>query len=116
MYSFLRSIGFCLGVAMGEAMFQNVVHYHSGTEVGAEMGGYTLSGASLTSPGLDDTMDSTMVLAFYMRAFRVLWATMSGISIDGLRLSLTVTERTLGRTKDLESSYVARRLAQGGKA
>ncbi|TKA63267.1 hypothetical protein B0A55_10209 [Friedmanniomyces simplex] len=94
-FSFCRSFGFCLGVALGGTAFQNFLRqelFDRGLPIAiaADAEGY----ASILKH-MAAGATTTEIINAYSFAFRYLWATMMGISALGFALSFMVGEHTL---------------------
>jgi MFS family permease len=105
MYSFMRSLGLCFGVALGGAIFQNflqgqIVRLDLPIEISENAEGYAL----LLRGMADDSVRSS-IMAAYAWAFQRLFTTMCGISGLGMVAAFTLIKgHTLNRT--LESEHV----------
>lgn len=95
MFSFARSFGFCLGIALGGTIFQNLLRsqlslHDLPTAIAADAEGF----ASVLRSMAAGIAKQTIVEA-YGHAFRHLFATMTGISGLGLVLSFAIGEHSL---------------------
>ncbi|KAK4553928.1 hypothetical protein LTR86_009103 [Recurvomyces mirabilis] len=99
MFSFCRSFGFCLGVALGGTAFQNFLRHHlahnglsaeSAAAIASNAEGYaTLLRSMAPGPA------RLVIVDGYTYGFRYLFATMAGISALGLVLCMFIEDHDL---------------------
>ncbi|KAK5117768.1 hypothetical protein LTR85_008743 [Meristemomyces frigidus] len=112
MFSFMRSLGFCLGIALGGTIFQNFLRHrlsHLGLplEIAADAEAYASIIRAMTASAQKDT-----IVEAYAWAFRYLFATMSGISGLGFLLSFIIGEHTLDVEHDATHKLMSKELLQ----
>ncbi|KAK5011077.1 hypothetical protein LTR28_005890 [Elasticomyces elasticus] len=102
MYAFTRSLGLCLGVALGGTVFQNMLsnrlqHLGLPSEIALDAVGYI--------PVLRAMVPSSSkreLIGAYAWALRMVFATLTGIGGLGLVLGFTVGRYSLDKTLDSE--------------
>lgn len=111
MYAFMRSLGLCLGVSISGTIFQNflarrLAHLGLPTAIARNAEAYVpVLRAMAESP------EKQAILEAYIWAFRMLFATLAGISGVGLVLGLFIKRYSLD--KKLDSVHVLRKLKPG---
>jgi len=109
-YSFFRSFGLCLGVALGGTVFQNFLQRQL-LDLGLPLAiSSDAEGYIRILKTIKDVTERELVQEAYARAFRLLFATLTGISGLGMSLSLAMGAHSLD--KALESEH---RLRSSGK-
>ncbi|KAK5119073.1 hypothetical protein LTR62_000284 [Meristemomyces frigidus] len=119
MFSFCRSLGFCLGVALGGTAFKNFLRHrllHAGLEAASALGiasNAEAFGAILRtmSPG----PEKSAVIDAFTYAFHYLFATMAGISAIGLVLCLFIEDHDLDIEHDATHKLQRGRSARLGR-
>ena len=114
-YTFLRSFGMCVGVAIGGTVFQNSMTYHLNdlglpVEVAKNAEAFV---STLKSFPVRSALRNSYVLA-YDRSFRNVFETITGITCLGLLSSLMIKSHTMD--KKLASEHVLRREKERGWA
>jgi hypothetical protein len=100
MFSFCRSFGFCLGIALGGTAFQNFFRHqlqHNDLPIAVAS---NVEGFATALRGMAAGTTKTLFVDAYSSAFRNLFATMTGISGLGLILSLLIAEHNLNVKHD----------------
>ncbi|CAK1362456.1 unnamed protein product [Cercospora beticola] len=108
MYSFMRSLGLCFGVALGGTIFQNFLQ-HRLTELGLpEAIAKNSEGFAHLLHTMADSEQKRTILGAYAWAFQKLFATMCGISGVGLIVAVVLIKGHSLNQK-LESEHVLKR-------
>ena len=95
MFSFFRSFGLCLGIALGGTIFQKFLRHrltHLGLPVSIAI--HAEAYASIIR-AMTNGIEKETIVGAYSYAFRYLFATMAGISGLGFLLGFLIGERTL---------------------
>lgn len=105
MYTFTRTFGMCIGVAVGGAVFQNELKKNLGelrlpTEVANDAENFV---ASLMALPKASAQYQAYILA-YANSFKVLFEVLTAIAVLAALLSLLIKENTLD--KELDSEHV----------
>ncbi|KAK3112353.1 hypothetical protein LTR53_011463 [Teratosphaeriaceae sp. CCFEE 6253] len=100
MFSFCRSLGFCLGVALGGTAFQNFLRRQLILNDLSPAIADNAEGYATILREMPDTWRKYAIADSYVYAFRYLFATMAGISAVGLALSFFVGEHSLDVKQD----------------
>lgn len=115
MYSFMRSLGLCFGVALSGTIFQNFLQHrleHFGLPMAISQNS---EGFAYLLHAMADSPLKTSVLATYAWAFRMLFATMTGISGMGTIVACVLTKsHTLDQK--LETEHVLQAAEARSKA
>ncbi|RAL02561.1 MFS general substrate transporter [Aspergillus ibericus CBS 121593] len=103
MYTFMRSLGMCIAVAMGGTFFENRAAYQLGqnqlpVSVAKTAAQFALE---LRKPGFPSTLKSRYILAF-TEAFKQLWFFFMAISALALLLSLVIQHSSVDRALESE--------------
>ena len=112
MFSFMRSLGFCLGIALGGTIFQNFLRGE------LEQLGLPVAIASdaeayaSTLRAMTDGVEKDAIIEAYAWAFRYLFATMAGISGLGFALSFLIGEHTLDVEHETTHKLMSREMLQ----
>lgn len=108
MYTFARTFGFCIGVAIGGAVFSNqlpkkLAEAGLPSSIATDATSYVvhLAGASIAPEY------RARVAVAYAQATRPVWGVITGISACGLIISLAIAPHTMD--KPLDSEHVLRR-------
>lgn len=112
MFSFMRSFGFCLGIALGGTIFQNFLRHrlaHLGLPlaIAADAEAFAAIIRAMTVGVQKDT-----IVGAYAWAFRHLFASMTGISGLGFLLSFLIGEHTLDVEHDSTHKLMSKELLQ----
>ncbi|KAF8253207.1 MFS general substrate transporter [Wilcoxina mikolae CBS 423.85] len=108
MYTFLRSFGMCLGVAIGSAVFQNVLDASLAAKGLPEGIAKDATGFLSVLKGMEEGKKKHDILEAYAEAFRGLFRVLTGISVvGGLAAGLVDSGHTMD--KELSSEHVLRR-------
>lgn len=106
MYSFFRSLGLCLGVALGGTIFQNFFQHHAQELDLPEVVAKNAEGFAHLLRGLTDGADKSAIVSNYAWSFQMLFATLCGISGLGLIISCFIGGHSLNQ--GLESEHKLR--------
>ncbi|KKK14099.1 hypothetical protein P175DRAFT_0429252 [Aspergillus ochraceoroseus IBT 24754] len=109
MYTFMRTLGMCIGVAVAGTFFQNRLAYELGlrglpAEVSKEAAGFALK---LHDGTMSSAVQSLFIQAF-REAFRDLWLFFCGVAALCLLLSLMIQHSSLDRTLQSEHALMDR--------
>jgi predicted MFS family arabinose efflux permease len=107
MYTFLRSFGMCLGVAIGGVVFQNVL---SRSLMDRGLSSDIAQNATrylAVLKAMPESKNKHDILEAYAEAFRGLFTVLTGISGVGLLAALLIGRHTMD--KELASEHVLRR-------
>lgn len=102
MYTFMRSLGLCLGVSLGGTIFQNMLSHrlhHLGLPLSIAL---NAEGYEQVLKAMAPSPEKTQILQAYAWAFKMLFATMTGISGLGLVLGFLIGRKTLDRALESE--------------
>jgi MFS family permease len=100
MFSFCRSLGFCLGIALGGTVFQNFFRHQLQSNGLPTIVASNAEGFATSLRSMADLDTQALFVAAYSAAFHNLYATMAGISGLGLFLSLLIEEHDLNVKHD----------------
>ena len=100
MYSFMRSLGLCLGIALGETIFQNFFLQHLShlglpTSISNNSAGF-----ALVLKNMAPSAEKESIISAYVWSFQMLFATLCGISGLGLVLSVFIRGHSLNQQLD----------------
>ena len=108
MFSFSRSLGFCLGIALGGTIFQNFLQNEL-EKVGLPVAiAADAEAYASTLQLMADGVEKDMIVEAYAWAFRYLFATMAGISGLGFAVSFMIGELTLDVEHDSTHKLMSR--------
>ncbi|KAF2773029.1 MFS general substrate transporter, partial [Teratosphaeria nubilosa] len=106
MFSFARSFGFCLGIAIGGTIFQNFLRQRlSALNLPAVLAKDSEAFAAVLR-AMPASTERAAIVSAYAWAFRYLWAAMCGISGVGFVLSFGIREHTLDVELDTAHNLV----------
>ncbi|KAK5136939.1 hypothetical protein LTR08_001446 [Meristemomyces frigidus] len=110
MFSFMRSLGFCLGIALGGTIFQNFLRREL-EELGLPVA-IAVDAEAFASMirAMADGVERDTIVEAYAWAFRYLFATMAGISGLGFGVSFLIGEHTLDVEHDSTHKLMSREL------
>ncbi|KAJ5081198.1 major facilitator superfamily domain-containing protein [Penicillium angulare] len=116
MYTFCRSLGMCIGVAVAGTFFQNrlrshLTDRHLDASVANNAPGFALK---LREPGWNSVEKQSYILAF-TRSFKDLWLFFMAVSALSLAMSLLIQHATLDRTLDSEHTIKNRLQVSGSE-
>lgn len=97
MYSFFRSLGLCLGVALGGTIFQNFFKHHSHESHLPTIVADNAEGFAHMLRGLSDSPEKLAIVNNYAWSFQMLFATLCGISGLGLLVSCVIGGHSLNQ-------------------
>ena len=108
MYTFTRTFGMCIGVAVGGAIFQNGFKKHLGepqlpTQVAGDAQGFTVGLKALPR----NSPEYQAYILAYADAFEVVFEVLTAVAGLGAVLSLLIREYTMDR--EIDSEHVLRR-------
>lgn len=98
MYSFMRSLGLCLGVSLGGTILQNLLRTRlmaKGLDVAIAQ---RTEGFAYILKSMPDGTDKTMIVAAYAWSFQMLFATLCGISALGLVVACFIRAHSLDQS------------------
>lgn len=106
MYSFFRSLGLCLGVALGGTIFQNFFKHHASELNLPAIIADNAEGFAHMLRDMGESADKTAIITNYAWSFQMLFAVLCGISGLGLIISCFIGGHSLNQ--GLESEHKLR--------
>jgi hypothetical protein len=107
MYSFMRSLGLCVGVSLGGTIFQNLLRMRLvETNLSVEIAENAEAIAHLLR-GMAASEEKTEIVAAYAWSFRMLFAVLCGVSAVGLLISIT-SIKAHSLNQEIDSQHMLR--------